>query len=256
MSFINFLLFQEFSDLSKLSTGEIEFKKSFNKIIYSFSLGDNLYEIYFKPNEMEISDKNFNYITIFRPYDDCYSIGLTINNNYNQSHQGNAFAVYTKLFAAIKKFIEEYDPKGLIFYGYESSMDILYKRFYEKYLSHTFMQIDRRNYIKKSYFSSMPQSMQDFINQYMHGFDFSSEIKMAKQEKIDLMKQRALIRQKIKKANELFKIGDKVKILSHYKYAGDEGFVQQIDGNGDLTIRIDEEFPDYITVDISDVEKI
>ena len=256
MDFNDFLILKEFSDLSQLPTDDIQFNFDGKKFNYSFPLNGHLYEIYFLSAEIEGYDNETSeYFNILTKNQGAYSVGLTIDGSYKQSHTGNAFAVYSKLFAAAKKFIEEKDPNGLIFYGYEGFMDILYKRFYQKYLSAKYVQIDGRNYIKKSFFASLPPEEQDKINNHMKSAmtNVSSTAEFTQKEKNQLRKYR-----------QLFKVGDKVKIISHYnpRAVGAEAIVRSISNDGYLNVDayikfLDGKMSKYQTdVAFSSVEKI
>lgn len=118
----------------------------------SFIINNEEYKVTFKPYTMLVASK---------PGDGFYPskrIALTENNSFLIELKGPAshsltnrqvpFTVYKNMLASIKRFIEMKRPAGLIFTGYVMSMDIIYNRFYEKFLKSMYTRIDKENYIR------------------------------------------------------------------------------------------------------------
>lgn len=137
----------------------VDIKEVNGVYVSSFFINNEEYKVTFKPYTMRVTSK---------PGDGFYPskrIALTENNSFLIEMVGPAshsltnrqvpFTVYKNMLASIKKFIEMKKPAGLIFAGYVTSMDVLYNRFYEKYLKPMYTRVDKENYIRNDVLTKM-----------------------------------------------------------------------------------------------------
>jgi hypothetical protein len=160
ITFKQYLL--EFGDLSTLTTDEIKLEKTLRG--YEYKFGD--YRVYMNRTSMDI---DYGKIAILNE-GECYAIGFKHNNNYYLTKKGNAFTVYNTVFKVIKKFMDEVNPKGLYFSGYTDEMDLLYAKFYKKYLAVTHMKVENF-YLRKDVYHTLPDYAKEAVQKAMQSFD-------------------------------------------------------------------------------------
>lgn len=177
-SFKEYLLeFDNFHNIAKdLNFADVDFDHyDYDTGLYSteqgleYRFGDG-YRVYFKPLQMriELHTGRFDSEPLnLLPQKECYSIGLTYKTNYNTTHKNNQFFVYSHVLAAVKKFIETVPHNGFMFFGYEDKMDLVYNKMYHKYLINDYIKLDVKNYLKRSFYNSLPPDKKEFVNKYI-----------------------------------------------------------------------------------------
>jgi hypothetical protein len=179
MSFKQYLL--EFGDLSTLKVDNIELTQNQDGYEYYYD-GYRVYMHYFEMSFLTRIGQIPKKYTILNKRN-CYTIGLTYKNNYDLTRKGNAFTVYQMVFKAMKKFIEQVDPKGLHISGYIPEMDLLYDRLYNKFLSATFMKVDSEYCIKKSFYETLPEEAKQVIQERMNNSSYKNDLKNIRDNK-------------------------------------------------------------------------
>lgn len=179
MNFKDFiLLINEFSDVTNLNTNEIELKEISRGYEYNFVIDEKEYQIYFYRSPVGFytnfkgefadysRDGSFKYVGIAKE-DRSFDIGLKAGYSYNTTNLNIPFRVYTNVFKGFKKFLEVAKPQAFEYYGYEKNMDLLYDKFYNKFLSKEFMRLDNRIYLKKKSFYSFKPEHKQLILSYI-----------------------------------------------------------------------------------------
>jgi hypothetical protein len=186
ISFKQYLL--EFGDINAIMSNDIELEKTEDGYEYNFGK----HKIYMMYDEMHVLIGKWPMQDAIKilDKDHCYLIGLTYDNRYAATNAGNEFNVYATVFKAMKKFLEIANPEGIKFSGVSSEMDILYNKFYRKFLSPTFMKIDWENYIKKSVFQTLPEEHKKIIESRMSGRDWEKDIEDKIKNKNDFRNRR------------------------------------------------------------------
>jgi len=162
MIFEEYYLLREISEIGQLDVSDIKLEPSSglyaSGITYDFEYDDDDFTVEFEPLTGEMPG-------IKKAYD----INFTGPEGYRLTHKGRgATYIYTQVLKAIKKFLDEYDPEVISFSGDEPAMDIIYNRFYEKFLApkagredhETFIQIDQHSYIRKTVIPKLPAEIQ------------------------------------------------------------------------------------------------
>lgn len=183
MNFKDYCNIFEFGDVTAIKTDEVELKTTNRGYEYYFTINDNTYLVYFYNTTISIPvDKNTR--QVFDPAardswkiekehieladrSKCYDVGLKLGQDYNLTKLGIPFTVYSHLFKAFKKFLEVAKPIAMEYFGYERSMDLLYQKFYEKFLSKQFMKIGDRIYLKRRAYYQYNPEMKQLIKNYM-----------------------------------------------------------------------------------------
>lgn len=82
------------------------------------------------------------------PSNVCFKIVLVGPNGTEVTNLNNAFSVYRKMLSAIMNFITKINPYGLIFTGARQNMDLVYDKFYKRYLKNHYVRINSENYLR------------------------------------------------------------------------------------------------------------
>lgn len=169
MNFQDFVSINEFSDIANLNTNDIILKKKSNGYYYQFPLDEDDFEIYFNFAALFIEKDEYEYLELIKSSDRLfYSIGLKANGDYDLTKKGRAFTVYSKLFAVCKKFIDTVPFEGLVFGAFEQEMELVYNKFYQKYLSNFLMRLDSERYIKKTFYAKLPPYEKQMVDNHIN----------------------------------------------------------------------------------------
>ena len=107
---------------------------------------------------------------------------------YRSSGLGNGPTIYRHVIRAVKKLIEQENPEGLYFYGYEFNQDITYNKFYTKMLSQYYTQINKENYIRNDLLKEWKETNDErfaLVQNSMNSFHKSGTLELYKKEKIE-----------------------------------------------------------------------
>lgn len=213
MTFKEYLLLNEFGDLSHIDSKSINTDKrdySDNSTLDTFLKTPKGYEYYFRINGTTYKVYFYNTsITIPRPREEgesdyayysshtrnieiadrtrSYDIGLTAGNDYNLTGNGIPFMVYSNVFKAFKKFLEVAKPVAMEYYGYHRNMDLLYQKFYDKFLSKDFIKITSSIYIRRRSLAKFKPEIKELIRNHMEDSvpTYQNHLKDIKKDKID-----------------------------------------------------------------------
>lgn len=158
-SFLNYIQFREFEDVMAQSLDNVELKpaSSINQTMrYDFTIDGENYDVVFSPTKIFGNDgilaKNGVNILFHGPR-------LTLLTGKNK-----APTVYRQVFLAIRKYIQQFNPDGLVFYGAVAEQDWMYNRFYERYLKQKYIQINSEVYLSNDYIEKVRTINQDLYN--------------------------------------------------------------------------------------------
>jgi GNAT superfamily N-acetyltransferase len=156
------------NEFGEFNTEEVQFTYKNGKYEYNFDINGLQYSFYFTNKPIKIDSQ------IIVSYQDAYSIAFGVvkerrgiqGMDYTLTNQGKPFSVYTKVFSAFKKFLDDFEPNGFGFIGTTSAMDVTYNKFYERYLSSIFMRLDDMQYIRRSYYQKLNPQMKQLVDDY------------------------------------------------------------------------------------------
>lgn len=104
---------------------------------------------------------------------------------------GKATAIYSRLLAAAKKVLDSGEVNGLYFSPADEKMALMYRKFFEDYMSKDFIQPQKHFYLKKSFLkerlASLPaEQRQKVYSQILSGNrDIRGELQRINQQKLD-----------------------------------------------------------------------
>lgn len=166
ITFYEYILLREVLDVVNSPTDDIEFDVSDGRIEYSYTGEDGTpYRVTFSETSSYFFDLNI------KGYDITFQAG----GSYSLTGKQQAPTVYKPMLTAIKKLIEERQPDLLYFHGANSSQDVMYDVFINRYLNDSpgkpphqvFYRIDDRNLISKKFFMTLPLEKQEQAKQAM-----------------------------------------------------------------------------------------
>jgi len=192
MTFKEYFLLNEFGDLTHIDSKSINTDKrdySDSSTLDTFIKTPKGYEYYFRINDMTYKVYFYNTaIFLDRPREEgesdydyyrsnpkieitdrtrSYDIGLMAGNDYNLTSSGIPFIVYSNVFKAFKKFLEVAKPVAMEYYGYHRNMELLYQKFYDKFLSKDFIKINSRIYIRRRSLAQFKPDIKELIRNHM-----------------------------------------------------------------------------------------
>jgi len=141
----------------------------------SFFVNNEEYKVTFMPEVMRIASKPgdgfYPSKRSLLQAKDNFVITLIGPNLHSPTNRQVPFTVYSNSLAIIKRFIEIKNPAGLAFGGYTLAMDVLYNKFYDKYLKPMYTRIDKENYLRNDLVSKfeLDPDRADRANQYFSG---------------------------------------------------------------------------------------
>jgi len=164
ISFKDFVL----NEVGEFNTDDIQFTYNNGRYEYDFNIDDLQYKFYFINKAIKIEQQ------IIVSFQDSYSIAFAVmrqkggiqGTDYGLTNKGTPFTVYGKIFSAFKKFVDNFEPNGLTFTGTTAAMDVIYNKFYERYLSPTFMRLDDVQYIKKAYYQKLNPQLKQLVDDH------------------------------------------------------------------------------------------
>lgn len=134
---------------------------------YKFNHGDEWYTVMMTPPNLEKHHIEWPWPTFDRTnfYEIAFSRGP--QNSYKLTGKAGTGAnnVYTQVLLAIKKLFETTQVDGLYFSPADSAMSLVYRRFFQQYLSKDFMQIDSFNYVRKDKIRKMLKGQSPIMKQ-------------------------------------------------------------------------------------------
>lgn len=77
----------------------------------------------------------------------------------------NPAEIYAKVFYAIQEFDRQKNMDGLVFSGHSGNMDLLYERFYKKFMSSTTTRISHDCFLKNSFVEKMNREDQMLVGE-------------------------------------------------------------------------------------------
>jgi hypothetical protein len=103
------------------------------------------------------------------------SITFSGPNGLRLTNIGNSHAVYTQMLRAIKKYLQDYQPEGLHFFGMDNAMDLTYAAFVKRFLGDrpgkdprsVFIKISHEDYIRKDAYENLPPRTKSIVDQQM-----------------------------------------------------------------------------------------
>lgn len=131
---------------------------------YEFNIGDNEYLVNFDKLDGESPLSRY-----IGDVPGMYSVEFKGPAGYQLTRQegGGATKIYGQLLAAAKKLIDNGNVNGLYFTPAEDAMALMYRKFYEQYLSKEFIQPIKSYYIRRSWLKqkleSLPPNMRQII---------------------------------------------------------------------------------------------
>jgi len=188
MKFLDYFLIQEVKNIEKTDVSDIEFEQAVTGAFkYRFSVGPDDYVVGFSPDTIYIRAEHSNYEVIT---DEAYSIWFEIDSGDDEAdamgmtHKGTPHQVYSQVLKAAKKFLQEHKPEGLKFTGSEDAMNLVYKRFYDRYLSEkpgrkpedTYLQLDSEQYLRKDVYEKLPSMLKSDVSTMMNDWRFEKDM--------------------------------------------------------------------------------
>lgn len=128
----SFKLYVELNDAINANTDDITFTPAQGKLSYTFNLAEGSYRVKFSKYRF----------TMFGMNEDATDITLSGPDGVDLTGFGNGTQVYRQLIRAVKKFVENYNPKILHFHGVERAQDVMYDTFYQKFLKPYYTRLD------------------------------------------------------------------------------------------------------------------
>lgn len=111
----------------------------------------------------------YNYSVVFSKDDtygiEAWEISLIGPRGYDLTGMGNFAQVYGHLTQAVKKFIDEYNPKALIFASMESKMHLIYDRFYKKFMQPKYVRVAGHMFVRNDVLPQLNQNTLKLIQQ-------------------------------------------------------------------------------------------
>lgn len=86
---------------------------------------------------------------------------------------GGATKIYTQLLLGAKKLMESENVNAMYFSPADSAMALMYKKFYDQFLSKDFIQPGKNMYIRKSYLKEKLKNVPDDKKQYIYSMILS-----------------------------------------------------------------------------------
>lgn len=206
-----FKIFFEILDVA--NTKDVKLNKDERAYVYYFKVDGAAYNVAFEPDEIDYYEP----IT-------AYAVYLYGPNGYNVTNLGKGPTVYHHLLKAVKKFIKKIKPAALTFSGINDQQNIMYAKFYEKYLKQYFTRIEYDIYIRNDVLSKLqqtnPEAYQAIQNniQNLEQSNFVEKWRQRKQEN----------RQKTIQRNLKLRAGGVVAIDQQYF---NPCYVQSVSGN-------------------------
>lgn len=187
MKFKDFIESMDLEDMS-----DIEFEDEFDsfngfKYVYNFEVDNIKYRIIFSK-------------VYLHGLENAYDIAFKGPANFQVTDLKNQFKVYPKILSIIKTFIEKYRPEGLHFYGFINDMDLVYKKFADRFFkdepgkpsNQIYIRIDEKDWIRKDAYENLDSVTKQDVDKAINSWskrekDFFDEIRQKKNERRNLV---------------------------------------------------------------------
>ncbi len=140
------------SDATSADVSQVNLNPIRGGLNYYFSLGANKYQVFFKPNPawmiFGIPIARIGYEISFDSRDSGYRLA---------GNTQNPTSVYAEVIKAIRKLIQEKNPEFLTFMGAGSSQDVIYDKFYRRYLSQLYTRVGVQYYLRNDLYKKYEQ---------------------------------------------------------------------------------------------------
>lgn len=138
------------------NTDDVSFRIDTSKFnptyLYHFKVDNQEYQVEFEKTYVHLAD----YLTPIT--NNAYAIYLSGPNFYDLTGMGKGPTVYRHLLKAVKKFIADFQPEGITFSGVNDQQNIMYAKFYDKYLKQYYTNVDESTYLRNDFLKSLKQS--------------------------------------------------------------------------------------------------
>lgn len=136
-------------------------------------------------------------------------------NGTSLTNRGQSHAIYTQMLAGIKRYMEEFKPEGLHFYGADSSMDLTYLAFVDMFLSDkphrtpdkVFLRIGEQDYVRKDVYENLDPIKKQSVDQSINAWKVK-EAEYVEERRKRKIARRQLMRDKAKFMGGLYKFDD------------------------------------------------
>jgi len=167
--FQDYFLIHEVANLDKTDVSDVELRCSSDHCSYRYEIDDVDYRISFARSRWS-DDRTGETVT-----DNKWEIFFSADDDMNPTGKGTPHQVYTEMLKGMKKFLQERDPEALHFEGYKSAMDLVYRKFYNRYLSDkpgrkpkdVFMNVGNGNYLRKDIYEELNPTLRASIDEKM-----------------------------------------------------------------------------------------
>lgn len=176
MRFKQFMRLDEIGDIDRDDVGDVRLEPYpyGSGKMYQFRVGREMYRVKFEPRNIVLGG-----ITLTNN-----SVELTLSGpeGVDPTNLGTPHAIYTQMLRGIKKYLQDYQPEGLYFFGMNGGMDLVYASFFKRFLSDrpgkdprfVFIRLDESKYLRKDVYDNLPPAVKTAADRSL-GYWKSSE---------------------------------------------------------------------------------